>query len=75
MKEERITFDELMNELNSYKKPSRNVEMTDEQKQFLIEAREKNVPFRVITILWKKAGWGQISDSALRVRYYRLIEK
>jgi hypothetical protein len=68
-----ITFDELMKIVNNYKRP--NVKVTEEQKEFLIKSREKNISYPVITKLWNKMqDWPKLTESSIRRRYSKLSE-
>lgn len=75
MSEVKITFDELMSELDKFGDKRYTGEFTDQQKEFIIKARNKRVSYRVMCTLWEKAGWGKISKSTLRDKTIKFLEE
>lgn len=63
-----------MKELDKYKTAG-ITEITDEQKQFLLKAREgnKKITWEKITELWVRVGWGKKGETTIR-RYYKQLK-
>lgn len=73
-----ITIDELNAELNKYRAET-NKSLNEEQKQFLLSARDEEnpngiVPWHDIVRIWTKY-WGKINEHTLKARYYKLREE
>ncbi len=67
----KITFDELLNELEQYRqRPKTRIKITNEQKIFLLKARDNKNPvsWKQIAELWSKM-WYPISSSTVAARY------
>jgi len=70
----KITYEELMSEVDKYKVPLKNTDLTDEQKEFIIKCRtgDKVVPFQKMADLWEMAGWGSSTEASMR-RYLKKV--
>lgn len=73
-----ITLNDLYSELSEIRESSRTyrVRYTEEQEAFIIKCRNnmKPITFRVMAILWKKVGWGNISEDSLRRQWAKMVD-
>jgi hypothetical protein len=72
-----ISFSELMAEVEKCRQMPMQREFTPEQDNFILACRNHQSPVRFPKMLelWKKAGWGDICEGALRNRYRKLMRK
>jgi len=72
----KITFEELMSEVEKLKKLSTK-QLSEEQKQFILKARspEYMIPVYKMSELWEKAGWGKISKTTLFLRIKEVLQE
>ena len=74
MKEIKITYAELMKDLDKFRIESKSTrDLTKEQVKFLIKCREvknrKPVSWVIIAELWQGLGWGKTSENSMRRLY------
>ena len=72
----KITFEELMSEVEKLKKLSTK-QLSEEQKQFILKARspEYMIPVYKMSELWEKVGWGKISKTTLFLRIKEVLQE
>jgi len=72
----KITFEELMSEVEKLKKLSTK-QLSEEQKQFILKARspEYMIPVYKMSELWEQAGWGKISKTTLFLRIKEVLQE
>ena len=73
-----ISYSELMKELDKYRTiTTRALKLTDEQKKFLIKARNHKcpVPYKTLAGLWEKLGWGKIGKGSIRLRAEKAMKE
>ena len=74
-KPKKITYDEMMKELDKHRGPVSRVKVLNkEQIKFLKACREHTSPvtYDIMCELWEKQGWGSISPNTIRKRYVDL---
>lgn len=72
-----ITYSELMKTLDKFRLSRTNTRvLTKEQKNFLIASRQNPnpVPFKIMSDLWIKVGWGKMSSTSLQRIYNTQIK-
>ena len=75
MKDTKITFNELMKELDKYRgSHTTTINLTDEQKKFILTCRDNPKPVTWIKMseLWTKLGWGKMPPSSMAFRYNKI---
>ena len=72
----KITFEELMSEVEKLKKLSTK-QLSEEQKQFILKARspEYMIPVHKMAELWEQVGWGKISKTTLFLRIKEVLQE
>jgi len=72
----KITFEELMSEVEKLKKLSTK-QLSEEQKQFILKARspEYMIPVYKMSELWEQAGWGKVSKTTLFLRIKEVLQE
>ena len=76
MIEDKITFEELMKEVENHRgaKYEKERVFTEEQKKFFVACRENNSPvaYEKMSLLWEKAGWGKLSAHTIRRAWVKM---
>ena len=73
----KISYDELMAEIDRYKIKNNKSTLTEQQKKFILKCRTGNekVIYEKMCELWDRAGWGTISTGTMRNNAVRILRE
>ncbi len=65
-----MNFENAMKEIESFKASNEQGFFTEQQKQFVLSARDAGMSFKKITDLWNKIdGWKKVSKTTIADRF------
>jgi len=76
MSEMSFTFEDLMKEVDNYiPRKTMEIQITPQQKEFIVKARERKMSYTVMAELWSKVeGWGKMSKGCM-IRRTNIVMK